>query len=162
RLWETATGKLRTVLEGHQMGCNAVAFSPDGSTVLTGSFDGTARLWDVATGQPLGDPLRHGGPVKAVVFSTDGQYALTVSDDRTARLWRVATRQPVGEPLLHQNAVEALAFAHDGRTAYTGDLEGKLIRLWDPGTGRARETLTGHHGGIRALAASPTGKLILS
>ena len=70
--------------------------------------------------------------VKAVAFSSDGQYALTGSDDKSARLWRVATRQPVGEPLLHQNSVESLAFAHDGRTAYTGDLEGKVIRRWDP------------------------------
>jgi hypothetical protein len=47
---------------------NAVAFSPDGTKVLTGSKDKTARLWDAATGKPLGEPLRHNGEVYAVVF----------------------------------------------------------------------------------------------
>jgi WD40 repeat protein len=33
----------------HQGIVMAVAFSPDGTTVITGSWDGTARFWDVAT-----------------------------------------------------------------------------------------------------------------
>jgi WD40 repeat protein len=67
----------------------AVAFSPDGKTVLTGSEDKTARLWAVATGRPVGPPLHHQGEVLAVAFSPDGQTVLTGCHDGTARLWRV-------------------------------------------------------------------------
>ena len=43
----------------HADGISAVAVSPDGRTVLTGSYDTTARLWDASTGQPIGPPLTH-------------------------------------------------------------------------------------------------------
>ena len=59
-----------------------MAFSPDGKTVLTGSWDGTARLWDAATAQPLGPPMRHQGEVLAVAFSPDGKTVLTGSVGR--------------------------------------------------------------------------------
>jgi uncharacterized coiled-coil protein SlyX len=75
----------------HDSQVNAVAFSPDGRTVLTGSSDQTARLWDAATGKPIGEPLRHDGSVSAVAFSPDGRTVLTGSGFRTARLWDAAT-----------------------------------------------------------------------
>jgi hypothetical protein len=51
-LWE-ATGKPIGMPLQHQGVVTAVAFSPDGQTVLTGSWDGTARLWEARTGKPI-------------------------------------------------------------------------------------------------------------
>src|SRR5262245_298282 len=65
----------------------AVAISPDGKFVLTGSFDRTARLWRSDSGQLI-STLRHEDDVSAVAISPDGKFILTGSRDRTARLWR--------------------------------------------------------------------------
>ena len=73
---------------------DAVAFSPDGKTVLTGSWDKTARLWDAATGAPVGEPLAHDDWVSSVAFSPDGRTILTGCYDRTARLWDRETGRP--------------------------------------------------------------------
>ena len=74
---------------------HAVAFAPDGKTIVTGSFDGTARLWNAVTSQPIGQPMRHDAEVHAVTFSPDGKLVATGSFDRTARFWDAATGQPI-------------------------------------------------------------------
>jgi WD40 repeat protein len=46
RVWDAATGKQMGVLLGHDEPVNSAAFSPDGSRIVTTSFDNTARIWD--------------------------------------------------------------------------------------------------------------------
>jgi tetratricopeptide (TPR) repeat protein len=73
-LWDIATRKLRIPpLRGHQAQVYGLAFSPDGTTIATGSFDMTVRLWDTATGQPIGPILQHAGPVQSVAFLDGGK-----------------------------------------------------------------------------------------
>ena len=98
----------------------AVAFSPDGKTILTGSLDNTARLWDAATGRPLGQPIVHSSAVMSVAFSPDGKTILTGSYDKTARLWDAATGRPLGQPMVHSGRVTSVAFSPDGKTILTG------------------------------------------
>jgi eukaryotic-like serine/threonine-protein kinase len=94
--WSRDIPALRGILQ-HQGQVVAVAFSPDGKTVVTGSYDQTARLWEVGTGQPLGPPLPHQDAVRAVAFSPDGKTVVTGSADKTARLWE-APPPVAGEP----------------------------------------------------------------
>jgi ketosteroid isomerase-like protein len=73
----------------HNANVLAVAFSPDGRWLATGSYDGLARVWEVTTGQEVAR-LVHEDVVWALAFSPDGQWLATGSEDGTARvfLWR--------------------------------------------------------------------------
>src|SRR5262249_53470310 len=69
----------------------SVAFSPDGTRVVTASQDGTARVWEARTGATVGPPLRHDGPVRSGAFSPDGTQVVTASEDETAQVWEGRT-----------------------------------------------------------------------
>ena len=71
----------------HRDRASALAFSPDGKMILSGSWAGTARLWDAATGILVKGPLNVRGGVSSVAFSPDGKTILTGGYAGTARLW---------------------------------------------------------------------------
>ena len=80
-------------------------FSPDGKTLLTASWDHTARLWDAATGSPLSQPFRHEAQVNSVAFSPDGKIVLTASADRSARAWDAGLERSLVRTLPHPGSV---------------------------------------------------------
>eukprot|EP00750_Incisomonas_marina_P006432 INCI14550.2.p1 GENE.INCI14550.2~~INCI14550.2.p1 ORF type:complete len:1278 (-),score=175.31 INCI14550.2:2597-6430(-) len=75
------------VLAGHRGEVTAVCVTSDGTCVVTGSRDNTARLWSMRTGAQLYVFEAHTGAVRAVDVSTNGEILATGSEDCTARLW---------------------------------------------------------------------------
>jgi RNA polymerase sigma factor (sigma-70 family) len=93
-LREVATGGERIRLTGHKGEPRAFALSPDGTTLASGSMDGTVRLWDLLSGKEVGrlgkevEPVK-GGWVLAVAFSPDGRTLVSGGLDKTAHIWDV-------------------------------------------------------------------------
>src|SRR5918992_260550 len=87
-------------LHGHEDGVWSVAFSADGTHIVSGSYDKTLRLWDAKSGQPIGEPLHgHEDGVWSVAFSADGTRIVSGGgQDKTLRLWDAKSGQPIGEP----------------------------------------------------------------
>jgi tetratricopeptide (TPR) repeat protein len=65
------------------------AFSPDGTLVLTGSYDQTARFWSAIDGAPVGPPMPSYGPVSVAAFRPDGKAALLGSNLKIMRRYQV-------------------------------------------------------------------------
>jgi WD40 repeat protein len=174
RLW-TIPGPL--VLR-HDQWVAAVAFSPDGRKLLTGSGDiarrtGRTILWDAQTGQALGPATEHRYMVMSVAFSPDGSRFATGSGNLAevapwpflvpageARLWDAATGKPLGPPLPHRGSVPAVAFRPgDGHYLLTACMQDQTACLWDTGTGKLVRALS-HRSKVVAAAFSPDGTMV--
>ncbi|WP_232066625.1 WD40 repeat domain-containing protein [Mycobacterium parmense] len=118
-----------------------LAYSPDGSRVVTAEDDGTLRQWDSTTGKPIGSPLKGAsGAVTGVVYTPDGHTIASTSFDGTMRLWNAGT----GDPLVHdpQNVgtgLTSVAVSPNGTMIGTGG-EDDTVRIWNPRTGHLRTT----------------------
>ncbi|MGZ8996548.1 MAG: nSTAND1 domain-containing NTPase, partial [Rhodospirillales bacterium] len=79
-------------LNGHSDRLVRVAYSPDGSAILTASEDRTVRIWDAgaAIGGTPRLKLQHGSPVGPARFSRDGRFIVTAGQDGWASVWRAS------------------------------------------------------------------------
>jgi hypothetical protein len=109
----------------------AVAYSLDGTTILTAGIDNTVLVWEAATGKQLVRPIRHNFPVRTLAFSPDGHTILTGSDEGTVRLWDAFSGEALGGPIqpTSRPVNPKSAFLPDGRAVLTVSATG--ARLWD-------------------------------
>ena len=150
-------------LKGHiERRVSAVAFSPDGKTLASGSYDKTIKLWDVATGKrrpPSRDTdgfshfrgvqsgrqdagLGEWGQDDQAVGRGDGQGDRPPSRGTTNQVWSVA-------------------FSPDGKTLASGSYD-KTIKLWDVATSKERPPSRGMTDEVKSVAFSPDGKTLAS
>jgi WD40 repeat protein len=149
-------------LRGHQGKITAVAFSSDGKTILTGSWDNTVRLWNVRNGMPVGPPLLHEDKVEAVAFECQGEKFWTGTRAGSVRSWEQAAL--CKHVLPHRGVVWGAAFSPDDKTLVTGTVlrgEKGEVRIWDALTGKDGWCKQQPHP-VVTVAFSPDGKTILT
>jgi WD40 repeat protein len=133
----------------------ALAFSPDGKRLAVASWDGSLTWWDVAARRPLRQWEAHLGPVSAVAVAPDGRSLASAGRDGEIRIWGSADGKLRRALAVGQTKTRGLTFSPDGKLLASAD--GKGVRLWDLGVGRARHTFPGGH----APAFSADGSTLL-
>jgi len=146
---------------GHLYDVNDVVFSPDGTQLLTGSSDKTARLWDSNQGTEIRSFAAHTDRVNGVAFAPDANRIVTCSRDKTVIVWDVATAVPTRKFTAHDAEVNAVAFSPDGNLVASGGDGGKVI-LWDPTSGNIVQTFQKNESPIVDVRFVRTGDQILA
>ncbi|KAH7920010.1 WD40 repeat-like protein [Leucogyrophana mollusca] len=164
QFWEADTGRpgRKPLNYGGDVSC--VAFSPDGSQIVAGLWDGSFQVNDVSTGESVVGPIKgHTEEVWSIVYSPDGRLLVTASRDSSIRTWDSKTGVEVGNPLLgHEYAVGCISITADGRRIASAGLD-KTVRVWDLETrlqiGDPFDAIVGR---VHSVAFSPGGRYVIS
>ena len=143
---------------------SSVAFSPDGTRIVSGSDDHTIRVWDARSGDVVAGPFEgHKSRVTSVAFSPDGTRIVSGSYDDTIRVWDARSGDVVAGPFEGDTSgVTSVAFSPDGTRIVSGSYD-HTIRVWDARSGDVvAGPFEGHTSEVTSVAFSPDGTRIVS
>lgn len=117
-----------------ELALTSLAFNPDGTRIVAGAMDRTARVWDAASGRELIILKGHDDVVLGATHSYDGKRIVTASLDKTARVWDAATGRQLVALLGHENQVNSARFNFDGTRVVTTSTD-RTVRIWNASNG---------------------------
>jgi WD40 repeat protein/serine/threonine protein kinase len=162
-------------LSGHLGQILSVAYSRDGTQIVTGSRDGTVRIWSAKSGAELLTLQVHDqAEVWSVAFGPDNVRVASANGIRfqtqlgELRVWDTTTGQALtlGDP--YAENVSCVAFSSDGKRIVSGGqplvsgARDPVVKVWDADTGKELLTFRRHSGRIRNVAFGPDGKYVAS
>ncbi len=164
KVWETRpVWKLERTIGGTAVGSplvdrvNAMAFSPDGRTLITGggepSRDGELKVWNLADGS-LKQTIRgvHSDAVQTLAISPDGKLLATGAADRLAKVVSLDKGMVLKTLEGHTHHVLGVAWKPDNRTLATASMD-KQVKIWDITTGEKKRNIEGYNREVTTVIA---------
>ncbi len=134
KIFSARDGRLLHKMKKHTDWVTALAFTPDGKSLISGDRAGGLSVWD-ANGREMLSLSAHKGAVTAVACLSN--LIATASEDGTIKLWDMAEGKERASWNAHKGGVLSIAFAPDGNIVSCG--RDFAVRLWAPGGNRLRE-----------------------
>ncbi|MDA0836255.1 MAG: protein kinase [Planctomycetota bacterium] len=155
-LWQLCHSRQKNTLRGHREPVWAVAVSPDGKSIASGSEDKTIRVWDSSTGKEITALPGHTRVITCLAFSPCGRFLASGSGDLTVRLWDLDTGSQWALFQGHKRPVSTLAYSPNGEILASGGFDRNVI-LWDTTDGKEITRVGDHPHRVRGSAFSPDG-----
>jgi hypothetical protein len=152
---------LRKILPGHTGWVRALAFSPMGKLLASGSLDYDVRLWDVVRGTCLRVFKGHTAWVRTVAFSPDGKLLASAGSDKVARIWDVATGETIQLLKGHTEPIVSTAFSSNGALVATASND-KTARVWRVASGACARIIKKHTAKVRSALFMPQRQTLIT
>ena len=151
KCWNIREGSLASA--GNRLATSlwCCAFTPDGSTLIAGDWDGSCRFFGMPEITPLRTLAGHTSTVTCCIVSRDGSLLVTGSNDTTVRLWRTYEEEACAVLRDSRSEIGAVTLSPDETLLAAGDLNG-IIRLYRLPYGTPERGLPDFPGKITALA----------
>ena len=101
-------------LVGHSSGVTTVSITPDGSKIISGSFDKTIKIWNINTGEELKTLVGHSSFVTTVSITPDGSKIISGSEDKTIKIWNINTGEKLKTLIGHSSDITTVSITPDG------------------------------------------------
>jgi eukaryotic-like serine/threonine-protein kinase len=158
-IWAATTGALIRKITGHDGPLTAVAYSGDGKTIATSSWDRTVRLWDSESGTRRATLAGHRDWVCHVAFDPSGPRLATAGADGAAHLWDIASGHPILTFRGHTQNVTCVAFDPKRARIATASSD-QTVKVWPSSVSREAFTWRGS-GPIVRLAFHPDSRRLI-
>ncbi len=156
-------GSVFYTYRGHTARVSAVAWSPNGSYIASGSLDRTVQVWPANPSDHVQPFIYrgHSAGVETVAWSPTSDRVASGGDDKTVQVWDALSARHVAIYHGHTDNVTTVAWSPDGDYIASGSADG-TVRMWEVATGKQRYVYRGHLAGVTSLMFSPNGQRLAS
>jgi WD40 repeat protein/tRNA A-37 threonylcarbamoyl transferase component Bud32 len=159
-IWDAGNGELVRTIRGHEGPLTAVAYSPDGETLATSSWDRTVKLWDPETGVRRSTLAGHCDWVSHLAFDSSGLRLATAGADGAVQLWDVATGRSLLTFRGHTQNVTCVAFDPNGQRLASASSD-QTVKVWDTSASREAFIWRGRGPVVRLAFFPDSRRLVL-